>query len=67
MVLRGRRINNFVDFSFKLEPYISYKFQRMASTASEREGAKYHRKIEFLMINPTRLSRWLRPRKTLSI
>jgi hypothetical protein len=36
------------------DPYISYKWQRLASTASEREGAKYHRKTGFLMINPTK-------------
>ena len=36
------------------DPYISYKCQRLASTASKREGAKYHRKIGFLMINPTK-------------
>ena len=43
------------------DPYISYKCQRLASTASKREGAKYHRNIGFLMINPTKKdSRWLR-------
>ena len=36
------------------DPYISYKCQRLPSTASEREGTKYHRKIGFLMINPTK-------------
>ena len=36
------------------DPYISYNYQRLASTASKREGAKYHRKIGFLMINPTK-------------
>jgi hypothetical protein len=36
------------------DPYISYKCQRLASTASEREGAKYHRNTGFLMINPTK-------------
>ena len=28
-------------------PYISYKCQRLTSTASKREGAKYHRKNGF--------------------
>ena len=36
------------------DPYISYKCQRLASTASKREGAKYHRKNGFLKINPTK-------------
>ena len=36
------------------DPYISYKGQRLASTASERESAKYHRKTGFFMINPTK-------------
>ena len=36
------------------DPYISYKCQRLASTASERESAKYHRKTGFFMINPTK-------------
>ena len=54
------------------DPYISYKCQRLASTASKREGAKYHRKNVFLMIfkdqsHKKRLSRWLRPIKPLSI
>ena len=34
------------------DPYILYKCQKLASTASEREGAKYIRKIGFLMIIP---------------
>ena len=66
MVLRGRRIKNFIDLSLKacslfsgsghltFDPYISYKCPRLASTASKREGAKYHRRIGFLMINPTK-------------
>ena len=65
MALRGGRINNFVDFSLKaysgavgiyltFDPYILFKCQRLAYTASEREGAKYHRKTGFLMINPTK-------------
>ena len=36
------------------DPYISCKCQRLASTASKSRGAKYHRKIGFLMINPTK-------------
>ena len=36
------------------DPYISYKCQRLASTASKREFAQYHRRIGFLMINPTK-------------
>ena len=36
------------------DPYISYKCQRLASTASERESTKYHRKTGFFMINPTK-------------
>ena len=34
--------------------YILEKGQRLASTASETKGAKYHRKIGFLMIKPTK-------------
>ena len=29
------------------DPYISYKCQRLASTASKRDGVKYHRKNGF--------------------
>ena len=36
------------------DPYISCKCQRLASTASKSKGAKYHRKIGFLMINLTK-------------
>ena len=36
------------------DPYISCKCQRLASTASESKGAQFHRKIGFLMINPTK-------------
>ena len=36
------------------DPYISYKCQRLASIASKREGAKYHKKNGFLKINPTK-------------
>ena len=32
------------------DPLISYKWRRLASTASERKDAKYHWKMEFLMI-----------------
>ena len=36
------------------DPYISCKCPRLASTASKGKGAKYHRKIRFLMINLTK-------------
>ena len=36
------------------DSYISYKCQRLASTASEREGVKFHWKIGLLMINTTK-------------
>ena len=41
-----------IDFAhLSFDPYILYKCQRLASTASKREGAKYHRKNGLLMIN----------------
>ena len=53
MVLRGRRINNFDDFSLKscsgavdiwlLTPIFHTSTQSLASKASKREDAKYHR------------------------
>ena len=36
------------------DPCISYMCQRMASRASESEGAKCHRKTGFFKINPTK-------------
>ena len=50
MILLMSRSNGHLTFG----PYISYKCQRLASTVSESEGAKYHRKTGFLMINPTK-------------
>jgi hypothetical protein len=57
MALRGRRINNFVDFSSKAcsgGVGIWLLTQRPQQPLKERVPNTYHRKIGFLMINPSK-------------